>query len=550
MSKAVKAAGLGLVIFATVWVVTLWQWYSTQRTVTGQEVAMQLVVLPVALTVIALVAWLGASRLRALAERPIEALNPPTAAAPNEPVAPSVAPRGPSGVLATVLSEAVALSAGHDAATAWGGLRTGQVRPALDNAVQDTEGLPVFTARLSDLDTADWLDAHAELSDRDLPALPESVVRSLALLEGPLHELLDALQGLQPQQEAGEAPEPSRQPPHVGSLASTSLSSPLSSHPPTRAAHLSGVGLTPSDADRSRAAQRVPVLSVSLCLPPSWSEPDRQRAVNWVRQRCGAIVDWMQAWGAREPHWQLEPPATPEALWEGLTEGLRRAHADPRPHLHLVLAADSLVDEDSVMRLLARGELFTHQHQNGRVPGEAAVGLLLANPAWVAQAPVPDAPGLGWPVRGRREQSADRIGRVGAELVGALFRQAMDSAARPIEAPDDAPTDAPQDAWWVVSDADHRASRGAELFEAVQSAQPGIDPMSSVIRAGDACGDMGLARALVPVALASSAVRQGLSPDEGDTASAPALVGLLQCSHSRVVIPVWPPASLPVFPSV
>lgn len=532
MSKAVKAAGLGLVIFATVWVVTLWQWYSTQRSVTGQQVAMQLVVLPAALTAIALVAWLGATRLRSFAARPIEPPPPPSAPVQEGLANSAAAPRGPSGALATVVSEAVALSAGHDAITAWNGLRTGQVRPSLDSAVQDTEGLPVFTARLSDLDTADWLDAHAELSDGDLPALPESVVRSLALLEGPLHELLDALQGLQPPAEQRVAG-----PATVATASSASVSTASVS-----AAHLSGVGVTLSESDRSRAEQRVPVLSVHLCLPPTWSEPDRQRALGWVRQRCGAMVDWMQAWVAREPQWQLESPATPELLWEGLTQSLRRVHADPRPHLHLVLAADSLVDEDSVMRLLGRGELFTHQHQGGRVPGEAAVGLLLANPAWQAQFPIPDAPGLGWPVSARREQSADRIGRVGSELVGALLRQALDSAApSSAESPDTC---------WVVSDADHRASRCVELFEAVQSVQPGIDPLSSVIRAGDACGDMGLARALVPVALASSAVRQGLSPDDGNARPTPALVGLLQCSHSRVVIPVWPPTAVPVFPSV
>ena len=537
MSKAVKAAGLGLVIFATVWVVTLWQWYSTQRSVTGQQVAMQLVVLPAALTAIALVAWLGATRLRSFAARPIEPPPAPSAPAPAVPIEAKDAPRGPSGALATVLSEAVALSAGHDATTAWNGLRTGQVRPSLDSAVQDTEGLPVFTARLSDLDTADWLDAHAELSDGDLPALPEAVVRSLALLEGPLHELLGALQGLQPPVEERVAGPEAAATVSAASLSAASVS----------AAHLSGVGVTLSESDRSRAEQRVPVLSVSLCLPSSWSESDRQRALGWVRQRCGAMVDWMRAWGAREPHWQLESPATPEVLWEGLTQGLRRAHADPRPHLHLVLAADSLVDEDSVMRLLGRGELFTHQHQGGRVPGEAAVGLLLANPAWQAQSPMPDAPGLGWPVSARREQSADRIGRVGSELVETLFRQALDSAA-----PNSAESNSaePPGTWWVVSDADHRASRCVELFEAVQSVQPGVDPLSSVIRAGDACGDMGLARALVPVALASSAVRQGLSPDEGNACPTPALVGLLQCSHSRVVIPVWPPTAVPVFPSV
>lgn len=57
MSKAVKAAGLGLVIFVTVWVVTLWQWYRSQQPLNSEEVATQLILLPVGLTLAALLAW-------------------------------------------------------------------------------------------------------------------------------------------------------------------------------------------------------------------------------------------------------------------------------------------------------------------------------------------------------------------------------------------------------------------------------------------------------------------------------------------------------------
>lgn len=95
--------------------------------------------------------------------------------------------------------------------------------------------------------------------------------------------------------------------------------------------------------------------------------------------------------------------------------------------------------------------------------------------------------------------------------------------------------------WWCVSDADHRPGRTSELFEAFQTLQPDGDAMQVVQRLGDAWGDLGIARALVPVALAASVVRQGLQP-EGASAEAatPALVGLLQGSHRRWAIPVWP----------
>jgi hypothetical protein len=96
-------------------------------------------------------------------------------------------------------------------------------------------------------------------------------------------------------------------------------------------------------------------------------------------------------------------------------------------------------------------------------------------------------------------------------------------------------------AWWCVSDADHRASRASELFEAFQALQPDADAMQSVARLGDAWGDLGVARALAPVALAASVVRQGWLPtEEPSSVSVPALVGLLQGSHQRWAIPVWP----------
>lgn len=95
--------------------------------------------------------------------------------------------------------------------------------------------------------------------------------------------------------------------------------------------------------------------------------------------------------------------------------------------------------------------------------------------------------------------------------------------------------------WWCVSDADHRPSRSSELYEAFQALQPGADAMASVLRLGDTWGDLGVARALVPVALASSAVRQGLQPgDAAASAPVPALVGLVQGSLCRWAIPVWP----------
>jgi F420-0:gamma-glutamyl ligase-like protein len=100
---------------------------------------------------------------------------------------------------------------------------------------------------------------------------------------------------------------------------------------------------------------------------------------------------------------------------------------------------------------------------------------------------------------------------------------------------------ADKDSVVVVADADHRASRVTELFESLQEAMPGIDPMVSVACVGASCGELGMARAIAPTALACAALRAGEPP------AAHALAMHLQSSHDRVVValaPWRPPAAV------
>src|SRR5690606_8142492 len=96
-----------------------------------------------------------------------------------------------------------------------------------------------------------------------------------------------------------------------------------------------------------------------------------------------------------------------------------------RPELLLVLAVDSALDEASIERMQAVGELFTATHQTGRMPGEGAAGLLIASASWPGMGDVVNAGDAGdagvlpqrplrmWrPLRARRDKSADAAGRV------------------------------------------------------------------------------------------------------------------------------------------
>lgn len=520
MSKAVKAAGLGLVIFVTVWVVTLWQWYRSQQPVSSEEVATQLILLPVVLSAVALLAWWAAARLRNWQARPVAIAPAPdlarAAGTSSSATTIDVAKAVPLG-LVSVLAEALALPCGDEPELAWEALRSGQVRPGLDPHLQDADGMPVFSARVPELSTEDWLDAHAEVTDR---ALPEPLLRAMALVEVPLHRLLSAL----PVGDANVADGP------FGGAMAAEAGQALGP------AFLSGVGHAGAREHASRHRELAPSLDIQVWVPADWREEHRGLFIGWLRQQAGVALDWARASGSGEPRWSLEPMDEPEAGWDCLLPRLHELHADPRPRLLLVLAAHSLVDEGCVSGLQARGELFTTQHQGGRVPGEGAAGLLLANAAMAARcADEAQAPWLGVPGAARRQRSADRTGRPGADELIAVMQQVLAPWKQWPQ------SQGGLDSWWCVSDADHRPGRTSELFEAFQTLQPDGDAMQLVQRLGDAWGDLGIARALVPVALAASVVRQRLQP-EGAAAEAatPALVGLLQGSHRRWAIPVWP----------
>ena len=512
MARILKVLGLGLVIATIVWLVTLWQWQQTEREIGMSDIVLQLIILPLLLTAGLLAALWVVERMRApsAAPQPDKRQADRAAAAESALSAEAQAQRDAS---AWVVSEAVHLSVGPDADTALTTLQGGSVRPDLDAQLQDLDGLPVFTARVPDLDLDDWLQAHGELTHPDEGGLPHKVLRALALLELPLHRVLDALADLHPS--AAMAGQPS------------TLEA-LHADDDFGKAHLSGVARPMAPAQlASQEAQR-PRIMVRVIWPAHWQEVDSEAATTWLKSQCGGLLDWVSAVEALPPVWQVTPLAQAEALWPEIDQHLQRWAREPRPELLLILAADSAVDADRIDHLQAVGELFTSAHQTGRVPGEGAAALLLAHPQWPQlREQAPQAARLWRPLSSRRDKSADAAGRTGCTALSTVLTEALHRSTPPHEA------------LMVVSDADHRASRTGELFEALQGVAPDVDPMLQVARLGEACGDLGAARALVPTALACAALRNS------EHAQRVALATHVQSSHERVVVALSPMPPLP-----
>ncbi len=483
MSKLLRAGLWCLGIGVLVWLVTLWQWQTAERDVSGAEIVGQLFVLPVVLTAVLLLSVWGVARLRD-AGKPVigkartEALDKPVAAASLDERRISVA----------VVQAAVRLSAGDSPEQALSQIRSGDVRPGLDPELQDLDGLPVFTARVPELDVEALRQAlPADVGDR--------VVRALSLLQAPADQLLERVLMLADDWPANEATVP--QPAGIAR---------------DQPAHLSG--MAPAACASGRSTLALPPLTVRLAVPASWTEAEREHASAWLRMRC-AVLD--------APALHVHALDQADALWSLLDQQTVRWSREGLPQWCLVLVADSALDEQEVERRQAVGELFTGAHQTARIPGEAAAGLLLATAHWpglAAQTPPPAR--LFRPLRLRRDKSADAAGRVGA----GVLQDAMDQALSVCAA-------LPEQLLDVVTDADHRASRTAEVFEALQALAPQLDPMLSVTRVGESCGDHGLANALVPVALAAALAQQ-------DDAPGVTLAVLAQATHDRVALALTP----------
>lgn len=497
MTRILKIVLLWLIVGAMVWLFTLWHWQQSARDVDLFDIVAYLLVLPTVIVGGWLLALWAVKKIRAKAGQTI-----------------ALPPRHASGVSlaltsdeslrqahALILDAALHSRVGLDAQSTLSEVKEGAARPGLDAELQDFDGLPIFSARVDELDFAD--EDLGEPSQSDAPAV--AVSRAMALLRAPLDQLSDTWMTLLGQLEPAHATDTAGSDHDWGGSTKT---------------YLSGVG---HQSQRDELQKSKPIQwSVRVLLPAGWSVADQDLVVCAIRSQLAAVVDMATACGLPAPHWQVIPPTTPEAWWTELDERIQRWGREDVAEAMFILAVDSALDDATVELWQSRGELFTAQHQTGRVPGEAAVGLLLASSALrgrldLSQLEQP-AIRLARPVCLRRDKSADAMGRVAATTLVETMTQALSVAGI-----------APSLDLMVVADADHRASRTSELFEALQTLVPGLDPIVQVARAGEVLGDVGAARALLSAALGCAAVWES----EGERV---VLATHVQSSHERVAL--------------
>lgn len=467
-----RVLGLGVLVFGAAWLAAIVYWRANAVEVTAGGLLAWLLVLPLAL--FASVLWIRALLRRrrgrtAGVERP--STGDTEGSASPEP--------DPDDRPLYLHAAAVRTRAGSDPAEVAAAL-VRPARPPLHRRLRDSMGLPVFAAEVDD-------DADPErvagLLAGTATGVPPRVLRAVSLLDGVVEELFVAAQALLAVQARSVDPAPDAGP---------------GLHP--HALHHSRSAQAPAD---TRAVSPMPV---HLLVPADWPPPLHDAAAARVAEV--ARITGVPA-GAFEV--RAEPAQSAAGAWRAL-ERIAAVDAD-REMPRLLLATESLLDPATVERLEAGGQLLVSGHLEGRIPGEAAAGLLLTGSPLTGADPEP--------VRVHRISRCEAgKGRAAAVASTQLLQEALGTA------------ELDGGAAVVFTDADHRPSRAVEAAGAVEGLLPGEEPEDTARHLGLACGDAGLAAPLVLLALAAAHVRGS---------ALPSLVLGVADDRERVAIALSPP---------
>lgn len=386
-------------------------------------------------------AVLGALWLGARAVRAARAPKPePLASAPAADEAPAALAK------LRIVAVAARAAAGPDAAGIAEALAE-QQRPELDPELKTLQGFPVFAARVPQLDD---VELYAAARERGAPAeaLATAGLRATALL---------------------------------ADIAATL----------TNDAHR-----RVTELDVPARDEDWPLLRFDIVLPASWPQAARERARAQVLAAAGV---WPDTRVSATEHGARDAMAVDMLLRELASASSSAADA---PTWRIVLAADGYVDQDLVAQWDADALLLTHANPQGRVPGEAAAGVLLGQVHATATASTADATDVHValsPVT-HRQKPADARGAQAEPALADLTRDLVQRAAI-----------APDSVIHVISDADHRGSRPLEALNVASQLFEHLDTAKDCHAVGVACGHTGVAASLLTLAVACEACMQSES---------------------------------------
>lgn len=369
-----------------------------------------------------------------LGARLVRAARAPRAApATAEAAAPANAP--PPAAELRLIAVAARAAVGADTAAIATALAE-QKRPELDAELKTPQGFPIFAARVPGMDD---MELYAAAREQGAPAdaLATATLRATALLA----EVARAL---------------------------------------TQEAHA-----RVTDLDVPAREADWPLLRFEVLLPAHWSDAARQRALAAVRAAAGV---WPDARIRAACHPARDTMAAEQLLRQLAAEP---GDAQAEPQWRIVLAGDGYLDAEQVASWDASSALLTHANPQGRVPGEAAAGLLLAPAGTQAELQLTLSPVLP------RQKPADARGAQAEAPLTDLARDLLQAARV-----------APDSIAHILSDADHRGSRPLEPLSVATQLFAHLDGGKDCQALGVACGHTGAAASLLTLAVAGETCMQ------------------------------------------
>lgn len=471
MKRLGKLFALLLVITTLVWLTTLWRWQSAAIDPAMNDVVLHLAIVPLVLTASLALVLVGMASLKRYALAPVSS---PSVVRPGPQADPGPFTTTRSAE-ARILASAARMRAGDTWKHMHAAIEAGDLKPTLDAELKDDAGLPVFTARVDDLDD-DAITEALEAAKQAVMAKDPSrwadteiaaeVSRAVSLLAPCLDDMWAALDAQWPSLAACQMRAETR--PHVG----------------------------------PNGGRVMTLVTLHLALPSAWPATIRDVVEHWLRQQLGTVSQGLaqallQA-GAKAPAEDLirctvHAAAQAEDVWLTIDQHVAAWHQRSAPEgLVVVAACDSFIGERTVNRLHSERALFSSSHQRGIVPGEGAAAMLLAPADWPAST-LDEGKTLTLRTASRvdRDKSADDSGRIGAHALTTAVQDALRAAGCE-----------PRAVQSIVSDLDHRGSRAVEVHETLQAVLPDLDPSVGLLRLGVACGDIGIARLLALTHLA------------------------------------------------
>jgi len=436
--------------FSACWLGALWYWRSTTRMPDTGDIVIWLLLMPLFLL---LVLWAGRKIIAAVSARSAAAAAVAAATASQAAAAPVPDAAQPAALV--VLAGALNMPHGDNVDSLSEALRSRQANLQLDPSLLDERGYPILSGRAASVDSLaqqETMDEWLQLHHPD-HVLDDEQWRALSL----------------------------------GSVVATELAYGLGPHP-ALPAYLDAL-------QAGKATPPLPTLQLVLLLPAEWHAPQRAVAADWLRNII-ELHGWPQAHVATVlADAGANVAAGPLALVDSLS---KRAQQAEQPFLCMLLACGSRIGEESVQAWADQFILLDSRHPDGRVPGEGAAGLLLADRAQGALFDAPDAALLYPAASGARASSADGRGRIDSALITQQATDLLASAGI-----------AASTVTLVSADSDARASRVGETLGMATNLLPELDPAGQVVTVAGSCGDAGDATLLAALVLAQHHVRSG-----------------------------------------